>query len=751
MPVARFQLPDGRVARFEVPEGTTPEQAQSLIQAQLPAITQQPYRIEVTGAMTPTPTVTTPGAGVSPDAIPAARQEPSMGQRIYQTVRPYVAPTVEALGAVGGGLLGGTAGTFGAGPIGTMTGGVAGAGLGYGIAKELLEAADVGMGIKQPRTGAELITEPARNVVEGAALESFGRGILGPVIGKVAGKIADIRNIPVNKAATIARNALGPDLPEVLNALKAAQGEGVSAAQATANINSPTWQALIDRATARDPRFVEALKASQGEVSLNALAKLVGGTTAAEARATTSAMKETLNKVQGPIRETALNRANLGKAVAEYEAQAGKLSAEAAAKVQEVRRLIDLGDHAAAAARLEEIKAGIPAGSRVAPAKAQPGYSDTWAAKFTYPGKLAQMSDEWASQAANASLDLGQGARFAQGAADALRSVGIKPLRGNEVVGNIRSIANNPEFAGNDLLMGAVKNVADDIAKWSNSGGIIDARALDAIRKNSINAAIQQLRPGVDATTQRNLAAEVMAKLKPTLIDAIESAGGTGYRQYLTDYAKGMQQIAEKKLTAEAARLWKTDKDAFVRLVQNESPDVVEKFLGPGNYNIATDLSENALSVLREQAQKHLTNLAVKGQVSAGQDALKQLLLDNMSKLRLPSYLSAVSATTNKALAILENKIGAKTMATLTEALKTPEGAANLLERLPAEERIRVLKLISDPSILASGAVGSKTAQKAAEAIRTGTIIGTVNALAPDRYNNNALARQPARIVETQE
>ena len=31
MPVARFQMPDGKIARFEVPEGTTPEAAQSMI------------------------------------------------------------------------------------------------------------------------------------------------------------------------------------------------------------------------------------------------------------------------------------------------------------------------------------------------------------------------------------------------------------------------------------------------------------------------------------------------------------------------------------------------------------------------------------------------------------------------------------------------------------------------------------------------------------------------------------------------
>jgi len=703
--IYKVRDPQGNIREIKGPAGASDEEV--IAQAQ---------RLFATPA--PAPAAPEPRSEGMPTA---PRQELTSGQRLYQSIRPYVAPTVEALGAAGGALLGTPLGPPGV---------VGGAGLGYGIAKEALELGDVYLGGKEPRQGSAIALEPAKNVLEGATYEAGGR-VVAPLFGKAIGKVADLRNIPQNKAAEIARNALGPDLPEVINALKAAQGQNVSAAQATAGINSPTWQALIDRATARDPRFLRALEQSQGEASLNALSRLVGGTTATDVRATTDLMKQTLRDITSPARQAALNRANLGQQVAQYEAEAGKLSAEAAAKVQEVRRLIDLGDHAAAAARLQEIKAGIPAGSRFAPAKVQPGYSNTWAATFTYPGKLAQMSDEWASKAAEASLDLGQGARFAQSAADSLRAAGIKPLKGEAVIGQIRGVLNNPEFAGNDLLSGAVKNIANDIAQWTKNGGIIDARALDAIRKNSINAAVQQLRPGVDATTQRNLAAKVTSEIKPTLINAIEAAGGKGYRDYLDEFSKGMQKIAETKLTGEAVRLWKTDKDAFVRLVQNESPDVVEKFLGPGNYNIATELSENAISTLQSEAKKHLANLSVKGQVSAGQDALKQLLLDNTSKLRIPSYLSAVATTTNKALSILENKIGSKTMGVLTEAFKTPGGAANLLERLPVEERNRVVKLISDPSSLKS-----KAAQRAAEFMRSAATTTAVNALASEPSEN---------------
>ena len=56
------------------------------------------------------------------------------------------------------------------------------------------------------------------------------------------------------------------------------------------------------------------------------------------------------------------------------------------------------------------------------------------------------------------------------------------------------------------------------------------------------------------------------------------------------------------------------------------------------------------------------------------------------------------AAAGNKAISEYEKALGVKTMKTLTEAMKTPQGAANLLSTLPAAERNQVLRLLADPS-----------------------------------------------------
>lgn len=566
--------------------------------------------------------------------VAAAPAQPSFGQRAMNIIEP----TVEMLGAAGGGMLGTPLGPAGI---------VGGAGLGYGLAKGGMRTLKTALGYEQgPQSVGEALTTGAGDVLTGATMEAGGR-VIAPLVAKGVGAVMDLRQIPKQKAAEIARNALGPDLEAVKNALAQAPAN-VTAGQATAGLNSPTWQALLQRAGQRDPRFLQALESSQGDVSLNALAKLAGGATATETRATSELAKTNLNQITGPVRETALKRANLGQYVAD----------EASAR----------------AANDLAVLAG--SGTKIDPAQF-----------------VAQ----------------------ATGAEQALRSVGIKPLESASLIRSISATAENPAFAGNDLVSGAVKNVADDIAKWTGQGGVIDANALEAIRKNSVNAAISQLRPGADATTQRNLAAGVLSKIKPAIDNAIEAAGGTGWRDYLGMHAKGMRDIAEKNLTGEALAMYKTNPDAFAKLVQGEAPDVVEKVLGTGKYDIAKEVSDKTLSVLQDQASKVVRDAAVKTQATAGQDALKELLLQQISKVRIPSYLSAVASTTNKALQILENKIGTKTMDVLTKASQTPEGAATLLDTLPASERVRVLNLLSNPQgwkpgTAAAGSVAVKNA-----------------------------------------
>jgi hypothetical protein len=600
----------------------------------------------------------------------------STGQKVYQNiVRPVLAPTIEMGGAVGVGLLGTPFGPAGI---------VSGSGLGYGLAKEGLENIDVALGIKQPRQGAALLTQPLRNVVEGATYEAGGR-VVAPYVAKGVNKLIDfgLGSSAQLKAAGIARSSLGNDIPQVLSTLKNAP-PNASVAEITASIENPTWQALIQEALERDPQYLRKTQLFGEEESLKALSKLAGGGNAAETRAVLENAKKALNVTTTPQREAALSRANLGKDVAEYEATAGKLSEEAAAKVADVRRLINAGQLAEASARLDLIKAGLPVGFT----------------RHTYKGELAGMADRWASDAANASLDLGQGARFAQAAADSLKSFGIKPLKTDSLIASIQNITKNPKFAGNRDLLTSVNTVADDIARWTDKNGVIDVNALEAIRKNSVNGVIQKLYPNADATAQKRLASDVLSSIRPLIDDAIEATGGTGWKKYLSNYREGMQKIAERELTGEALVLWKTDKDAFVRLVQNETPEAVEKVLGIGRYDIAKELSEGALDVLRQQANKRMAQLSVQSQITQGQKALSSLIEQNTSVMRFPSLLNVFATAGNKVLSEYEKAIGAKTMKILTEAMKTPQGAANLLETLPQAEKNRVTELLLDPSLV---------------------------------------------------
>jgi hypothetical protein len=116
----------------------------------------------------------------------------------------FIAPAVEALGSAGGAVVGTSAG-----PLGT----VVGAGAGYAGAKELLRLA---AGESGKETLPQSAARQAQNVLEGATMEAFGRGVVSPVITKGAEYVNKLKNIKLDQYV----KAVGDKGEEIVNALR---------------------------------------------------------------------------------------------------------------------------------------------------------------------------------------------------------------------------------------------------------------------------------------------------------------------------------------------------------------------------------------------------------------------------------------------------------------------------------------------------------------------------------------------------
>jgi len=167
-----------------------------------------------------------PAAQTQQDAIPTRRQ----------AIAQFMAPTVEALGTVGGAALGTPAG-----PAAMM----AGAGAGYAGAKELMRMAG---GDAAPETLPQAAARQAKTAVEGAAMEATGRYIVAPIIGKGMEYASKLKNIKLDTYL----KAIGNKGDDIVNALRgrpsAVPGAAPTAGEVAAPAGSTGFSTLQARA-----------------------------------------------------------------------------------------------------------------------------------------------------------------------------------------------------------------------------------------------------------------------------------------------------------------------------------------------------------------------------------------------------------------------------------------------------------------------------------------------------------------------
>jgi hypothetical protein len=445
------------------------------------------------------------------------------------------------------------------------------------------------------------------------------------------------------------------------------------------------------------------------------LAAQAGGTTQTAALAAQQAAKDNLNALTNPMRQEALDTANIGgKYIPNLQAQARQFEGQAATDVETVRRMEGL----APAARVE--------GQNFKPVPGMP--------RVTGPMiRLEQVAKDQSERSAAESLVAGKAARDAKQIAANISEAGLNPLDTDALTSRLMRVQNDPQYAANDKIDQSVRTVMAELSKWAGkNSGVIDAEALYSIRKNAVSDTIDRLMAGSDPSAKRTAAAAVMSKINPLIDDAIEAAGGKGWRDYLNAYSTGMKDVERRQMSAKLMQMLDESPNDFVKLVRGNDPDAVEKIFGPGTYDIVKEMGAqmgpSRLPGLQKVAGELERGARIDELATVGRERAVEILKETRGiPSRVLSFLTRsnpkLNAASSFADALLEIRLAPKTQAALVDGFKSGKSAAELLVLVPTKDRLAASKLFNNPSFWRSSAAV------------------TTNALAPANANTNALAQ----------
>ena len=649
-----------------------------------------------------------PGAGPyrAPPAaeVPLGRQLLQGAQQNLQTIARVAQPSAEMVAGAGGALRGASA-LAPAGPVPAAAGALVG-----GIA-----------GFTGARTGAELLQGQRPDVLgateEAAKGEIIGRG-LGSVVRAGARGLDLLRSIPERKAAGIAQQAAGPEIKNIGSALAAA-GSDMTPAQVTAESPRQAWQALL----AFEPTdFAADVARRQKALSQAQLGQLAGGTSATAARETAEAGKAQLTALTSPMREAELAAANEAQRV--MNALVPRAAQKQTSMVSALQEAGRTGTEAA-----QRTEAAVQQLQRVAP-----GQIPAVSARQTARTQAAAASQQ--QETSNLFADIARQRRaerdFINRQIGSLESYGLRPLDVSPLVNSIDSALTTPGLrASNDVtrVMTLLKQDLADLAQ--KGGGTIDAHDLYTIRKEGIAQRVRDVVKQDDPKAGAKVTAAVLERLRPLIDDAIEKAGGTGWRQYLDTYSKGMDVIARKQMAAQALAMFKGDPQDYVKLVRGDKEEAVEAIFGPGRYSIFKEMAAEMPTLDKIAKRVEMDKLAAE-KAGGGAAELAQIMEANRAKLRLPNWFSPAITATNMRLADVEKRVNKKTIDMVRKAAESNQSMLDLLNGLPAAERQKLLNIVTSPNTWSAPARAA-IAPAIGEISRQGA-----NALAPE--SNNALA-----------
>lgn len=557
------------------------------------------------------------------------------------------------------------------------------------VAKAIDAALRIGGGATAGAASSAVLNQA---IDEGAAVGAavsmiplVGRYGVGPVWDALKGRVGEAR------AAKIFRQALGSNVDAARAAFRKGGKGTASQILARVGIDADTFFStgqLVAKSGASTGVLDDIARGQEAAREATLTAAAGGGTRTASRRAADVQRAGTRARAT-PIMEEALGGANvntrnamiagqearLGRAVAQEETRAAKrLLGAADEQALKLGQMDDLGDplDIAAINRQRGVVGGL---------------------------------EQAGAQAAERGLEAGAMARTAEQRLADLKAAGVQPLNAGNLSGRLRQMAAaeraNPEKAA---VLAGFADQLEDLA--GRNGGIIDAFDLYELRKDA-GGIVERLLQGRTPDAIRKRTAEVVGAVRPLIDNAIESAGGKRWREYLDTFATGMDEARRVELSDYARKLATDQPEQYQRLIRGDRPDIVERFFGKGRYDIndvlgpkplelqgptprlgetltATPAGPSRLPALQNVAEDLKIETFIKNRMTPGSNARAATLMEPPVNLiaeasrSLPFQLGyPISAASD----LLENKVVApRVVGALERGFASPQGASALLD-----------------------------------------------------------------------
>lgn len=715
----KVQAPDGSIIRLEGPEGASQEEV--LTQAKrlyaqrakpdFTAPTTETYDASAEAMASGVPYTGVSSAGDATvsgllrgavyDPIAAVRQLVSEEQRkkvakeesLYQEARRQKGDT----GFEGGRLLGGIVSPANvllplrAAQLVTRGGRIGQVATAGAVSGALQPTFD----IKNPEDAAEFIESKIEQVGLGALTGALADvGIT--VGGKAIDFVKDLRK-PLTEAGRkealqdILTKLTGDQREQIVEAARNVRpivpGSMPTVAEAIADLPAATGLAAQQRRLAGDfesgGSALFATRAAEQEAARLAAVRNIGQDEAALA-----ALQAERAAVTGPLREEALSQANIAGTTVGPRLEA-ELAARQASMVDALQQQGQLQTLAAQQAGIAQqpfapmAAAGVPAISGRYSVAATTAAEAIDAAKLT-GNILAQRQAEVALRKTQV---------------QSLADEGFYPLKVDPVVQRIDQILRNPGDMASDVTKDVLSSLRAKLDPTQrpdlvSPNGVIDSRNLYTIRKE-IADDINQFAKVRQTSDKRNLA-RLETGLKGVIDDAIEKAGGTSWKNYLSKYADYSTKINRIKIGQYLEGKLKTsieDKEragAFATAIK-DAPTTIQRATGGARYE---ELGDILLPKQVGDMNAVYADLQRLAKANASASRTRVAGLGEAELVSPPAVFNQTMTIVNKMFSKVKGNALTKIDAEMAQLLANPQQFVKFMEAIPKERAQGIMSVI---------------------------------------------------------